>query len=157
MGKLWTLHGFFLDCWKILNIIFLINQFINYNFSYQYQSIDRVAVMYLGQFVEVAPTEIIYYKPKHPYTESLMSAIPTPDPGNVTEPILISGERPDPANPPSGCRFHTRCQCVDTKCKTQAPELVEYDQDHFVACHYAEELQLKGALEQPAAVKEEHI
>ncbi len=141
------------DLQQQLNLTYL---FIAHNLSVVAYACDRVAVMYLGQLVEVAPTEILYYKPKHPYTESLMSAIPAPDPDNVMEPILISGERPNPANPPSGCRFHTRCQYVDTKCETQVPELIEYDSDHFIACHYAEELQLKGALEQPAAVKKEH-
>ena len=101
--------------------------------------------MYLGQLVEVAPTDELYYAPKHPYSEALMSAIPVADPDVVMEPILLTGELPNPANPPSGCRFHTRCHYADEKCRTTQPELKPTQPGHFVACHYAEQLHLKGA------------
>jgi peptide/nickel transport system ATP-binding protein len=109
---------------------------------------DRVAVMYLGQIVEEAPTERLYYAPRHPYTEALMSAIPAADPDQPMRPVLLRGERPDPANPPSGCRFHTRCQYADARCRSEPPALRALGPGHLAACHYAEQLQLKGAFEQ---------
>ena len=112
---------------------------------------DRVAVMYLGQIVEVAPTEALYYSPKHPYTEALMSAIPEADPSQIMKPVLLEGERPSPANPPVGCRFHTRCQYVTQICLESSPALKEGESGHLVACHRAGELTLKGALEHGAS------
>ena len=112
---------------------------------------DRVAVMYLGQIVEVAPTEALYYSPKHPYTEALMSAIPEADPSQIMKPVLLEGERPSPANPPVGCRFHTRCQYVTQICRESPPALKEGEAGHLVACHRAVELTLKGALEHGAS------
>ncbi len=109
---------------------------------------DRVAVMYLGQIVELADTSKLYYTPKHPYTEALMSAIPDVDPDRQMTPVLLSGERPNPANPPSGCRFHTRCRYADQTCRTTPPALREIGFGHFASCHYAETLELKGALVQ---------
>jgi oligopeptide/dipeptide ABC transporter ATP-binding protein len=109
---------------------------------------DRVAVMYLGQIVELADSAKLYYKPRHPYTEALMSAIPDVDPDRQMTPVLLSGERPNPANPPAGCRFHTRCRYADQTCQTTQPLLRDIGSGHFVACHYAETLELKGALEQ---------
>lgn len=108
---------------------------------------DRVAVMYLGQIVELTETERIFYSPKHPYTEALMSAIPDIDPDRKMNPVLSSGERPNPANPPSGCRFHTRCCYVEQYCKEAQPKLSEIVPGHFVACHRSESLNLKGAIE----------
>ena len=107
--------------------------------------------MYLGQLVELAPTEKLYYAPKHPYTEALMSAIPSADPKEVMQPVLLEGERPSPADPPSGCRFHTRCRYAKSACQETVPALEEYEPGHFVACHFARELRLKGALEQVSA------
>jgi oligopeptide/dipeptide ABC transporter ATP-binding protein len=112
---------------------------------------DRVAVMYLGQIVEQAPTRELYYAPKHPYTEALMSAIPAADPDQPMRPVLLKGERPDPANPPAGCRFHTRCRYADARCRSEVPALRPVAPGHLAACHYAERLQLQGALEQAAA------
>ena len=112
---------------------------------------DRVAVMYLGKIVEVAPTESLYYAPKHPYTEALMSAIPEADPDQVMQPVLLTGERPSPFNPPDGCRFHTRCRYATEVCRASAPALQDSGEGHLVACHHAEELTLKGAPEQDAA------
>ncbi|MBM3573061.1 MAG: ABC transporter ATP-binding protein, partial [Alphaproteobacteria bacterium] len=111
---------------------------------------DRVAVMYLGQIVELAPTKRLYFHPKHPYTEALLSAIPAPDPDQPMRPLLLAGERPDPANPPAGCRFHTRCRHAVERCRRDMPELRALGDDHHVACHLAEELTLKGALDQSA-------
>ena len=116
---------------------------------------DRVAVMYLGQIVEVAPTEALYYSPKHPYTEALMSAIPEADPSQIMKPVLLEGERPSPANPPVGCRFHTRCQYVTQICRESSPALKEGEAGHLVACHRAGELTLKGALEYGASISTE--
>jgi peptide/nickel transport system ATP-binding protein len=116
---------------------------------------DRVAVMYLGQIVEVAPTESLYYSPKHPYTEALMSAIPEADPSQIMKPVLLEGERPSPANPPVGCRFHTRCQYVTQICRKSPPALKEGEAGHLVACHRAGELTLNGALEHGASISTE--
>jgi peptide/nickel transport system ATP-binding protein len=107
---------------------------------------DRVAVMYLGQIVEIGHTRDVYFTPRHPYTEALMSAVPEPDPAAQLQPMLLQGERPDPANPPSGCRFRTRCRYATELCATKAPAPVEIEPNHFAACHYAKELSLKGAL-----------
>ena len=109
---------------------------------------DRVAVMYLGQIVELADTAKLYYTPRHPYTEALMSAIPDIDPDRQMTPVLLSGERPNPANPPSGCRFHTRCRYAEQTCRTTQPALREIGSGPFVSCHLAETLELNGALAQ---------
>ncbi len=106
---------------------------------------DRVAVMYLGQIVEIGPTRSVYFTPKHPYTEALMSAVPEPDPDATLRPILLQGERPDPAHPPSGCRFHTRCRYATEVCAAAPPPLQEVSAGQFAACHYAAELSLQGA------------
>lgn len=95
---------------------------------------DRVGVMYLGRLIELAESEELYENPKHPYTQALLSAVPIPDPDMKRERVLIQGELPSPANPPSGCAFHTRCsQCMDI-CKTTRP--AEHNLNgHYVACH----------------------
>jgi len=108
---------------------------------------DRVAVMYLGRLVELSPTEELFHNPLHPYTEALMSAIPVADPDDVMQPLLLSGEIPNPANPPSGCYFHPRCRYAERVCETTTPEWKEYTPDHFAACHLADTLSLKGAFE----------
>jgi peptide/nickel transport system ATP-binding protein len=107
---------------------------------------DRVAVMYLGRLVEVAPTAALFYQPLHPYTEALMSAIPALDPDDVMKPIILKGEIPSPANPPTGCPFHPRCPYAQDVCKQDMPELREYRPGHFAACHFADQLSLKGAV-----------
>ena len=107
---------------------------------------DRVAVMYLGRLVEVAPTADLFYQPRHPYTEALMSAIPALDPDEVMQPIILKGEIPSPANPPTGCPFHPRCPYVQDICKQEMPALKEYQPGHFAACHFADQLSLKGAI-----------
>ncbi len=125
---------------KQLHLTYL---FITHDLSVVAYTCDYVAVMYLGKFVEVASTKRLYQSPRHPYTEALMSAIPSPDPDDVMNPILLSGERPNPANPPLGCRFHTRCRYATKKCSAVEAELIEHEKDHFVACHYSEKLNLR--------------
>ncbi len=105
---------------------------------------DRVAVMYVGYLVEMAATEELYYNPKHPYTEALLAAIPKPDPRNRTRPVRLPGDVPSPANPPSGCYFHPRCPYAQEVCKNDRPPLRDIGNEHWVACHFAEELALKG-------------
>ena len=96
---------------------------------------DRVGVMYLGRLVELADSEALYDKPLHPYTQALLSAVPVPDPGFEREQIVLEGDIPSPANPPSGCTFHTRCPFRMDVCKTTVPILRQTDTGHSVACH----------------------
>ncbi|NOQ40301.1 MAG: ATP-binding cassette domain-containing protein [Anaerolineales bacterium] len=118
--------------------------FIAHDLSVVAHISKRVAVMYLGQFVELAPTKELFYAPKHPYTAALMSAIPEVDPDQEMVPVHLEGEIPSPVNPPSGCRFHTRCPYVQDLCKTEMPEWKEIEKERFVACHFADTLTLKG-------------
>ena len=118
--------------------------FISHDLSVVEYISDKVGVMYLGQLVEYAPTEQLYEHPMHPYTESLLSAVPVADPEVQMERIPLEGEIPNPANPPSGCYFHTRCRYCTEKCRQEAPVYTEAEPDHFVACHRAQELKLKG-------------
>ena len=100
---------------------------------------DRVAVMYLGRIVELATSDVLYSNPRHPYTQALLSAIPVPSPGQKKQRIVLKGDAPSPANPPSGCRFHPRCRMADKdRCRTEDPQLRELSPGHWVACHYAE-------------------
>jgi oligopeptide/dipeptide ABC transporter ATP-binding protein len=102
---------------------------------------DRIAVMYLGRIVELGECPDVYAMPLHPYTQALISAAPVPDPDyDRTNRIVLQGDLPSPANPPSGCRFHTRCPIAQDKCKVDDPELREIVPGHFSACHYAETL-----------------
>jgi peptide/nickel transport system ATP-binding protein len=105
---------------------------------------DRVAVMYVGKIVEMADTLELYAAPKHPYTAALMSAVPVADPRIKTGSVELKGEVPSPANPPSGCYFHPRCEFVKDECRARAPEFREISPNHFVACHRADELRLAG-------------
>ena len=110
---------------------------------------DRIAVMYLGSVVEVSPAEELYENPLHPYTISLLSAVPIPDPEveSKRETILLAGDLPSPANPPPACRFHTRCPYVQpTRCRDEVPQLRPLSPGHVVACHWAEEIK-SGKLE----------
>jgi peptide/nickel transport system ATP-binding protein len=107
---------------------------------------DQVAVMYVGKLVEMAETEGLFMAPKHPYTEALMSAVPKPDPRAARSRIVLSGEVADPGNPPSGCYFHPRCPYVQSMCRAEAPQLREICPDHYVSCHRASELQLRGVV-----------
>jgi peptide/nickel transport system ATP-binding protein len=120
--------------------------FISHDLSVIEHTSDRVAVMYVGKLVESATTNDLFLYPKHPYTEALLSAVPKPDPRSRTEPIVLSGDVADPANPPSGCYFHPRCRYQLERCTMEEPVLQQIGPDHFVSCHYAEELDLIGVL-----------
>ena len=100
---------------------------------------DRVAIMYLGNIVEYASGERIYNAPAHPYTRSLISAIPVPDPHRKAQRQVLSGDVPSPINPPSGCHFHPRCPEVMERCRSEAPELIAREHDHACACHLAQD------------------
>lgn len=99
---------------------------------------NRIAVMYLGKVVEITTKEKLFDQPLHPYTEGLLSAVPIADPflRDKKNRIILEGDMPSPANPPSGCRFHTRCAYASERCKTEIPDLIEEKPDHFVACHF---------------------
>lgn len=97
---------------------------------------DRVGVMYLGKMVEIAPAEELFTEPRHPYTEALLSAIPIPDPRRQKDRIVLKGDIPSPASPPSGCRFHTRCHYAKEICREVEPEM-KFDGKRAVACHYS--------------------
>jgi peptide/nickel transport system ATP-binding protein len=105
---------------------------------------ERVAVMYVGRIVETAPTEELFTSPKHPYTEALMSAVPIPDPRLRAERIVLQGEVADPANTPPGCHFHPRCKYATAVCSQETPAQEEISPNHFVRCHRARELTLRG-------------
>ncbi len=100
---------------------------------------DRVAVMYLGKIVELTGADELYRNPRHPYTEALLNAVPSPDPDHP-RPKALSGEIPSPVNPPSGCYFHPRCPYADDLCRQQEPPLVDIGEDHQVACHHSDQV-----------------
>src|ERR1700693_4891670 len=105
---------------------------------------ERVAVMYVGRIVETAPAEELFASPKHPYTEALLSAVPRTDQRPRAERIILQGEVADPANPPPGCHFHPRCKYAQPICREKSPVLEEIAPNHFVSCHRAKELSLRG-------------
>ena len=120
------------DLQKEFGITYL---FISHDLSVVEHISDTVGVMYLGNMVELAPTEKLFAKPLHPYTKALFSAIPVPDPDFKMDRVVLEGSIPSPANPPAGCKFHTRCsQCMEV-CKHFTPELRELEGEHFCACH----------------------
>ena len=118
--------------------------FVAHDLSVVQHISDRVAVMYVGKLVEMASTNDLYYTPMHPYTEALMSAVPKPDPRAVKQRIVLEGEVADPANPPPGCYFHPRCRYAVEQCRIEEPALLEQRPDHYVKCHRAMELTLRG-------------
>jgi len=120
--------------------------FISHDLSVVEHISDRVAVMYVGKMVELAKTEEFFLNPLHPYSEALLSALPKPDPRLRMKRIILSGEVANPVNPPSGCYFHPRCKYVEEICKKEEPGWKEVKPDHFVACHFAKELSLKGVI-----------
>jgi peptide/nickel transport system ATP-binding protein len=126
--------------------------FISHDLSVVEHICDRVAVMYVGKVVEVAETGEIFDEPKHPYTEALLSAVPKPDPRlrYRGRRIVLGGDVPDPANPPSGCYFHTRCPYAEERCKDEEPALREVDPGRYAACHFSEDLDLRGVGDQGA-------
>ena len=109
--------------------------FISHDLSVVEHISDFVGVMYLGSLVEMAPKAAFFARPRHPYSLALLSAVPVPDPDVKMNRVILKGDIPSPANPPSGCKFHTRCvHCVEG-CKTEVPPLEEVEPGHFVACH----------------------
>jgi len=121
-----------MDLQRKYNLTYL---FISHDLSVVEHISDTIGVMYLGEIVEYGKREDIFDNPSHPYTKALFSAIPVPDPTVEIKRIVMEGTPPSPANPPSGCKFHTRCQhCMDI-CKKKAPEQIELSPDHLVSCH----------------------
>jgi peptide/nickel transport system ATP-binding protein len=125
-----------------LHLTFL---FVAHDLSVVKHICDRVAVMYVGQLVEVATTAAIFARPRHPYTAALMRAVPIPDPRAPSGDVTLAGDVANPADPPPGCYFHPRCPFTVEACRTEAPALREIDAGHLVRCHRAEELTLAGA------------
>jgi oligopeptide/dipeptide ABC transporter ATP-binding protein len=109
--------------------------FISHDLSVVKHISHRVGVMYLGSLVEMATKQELYSHPVHPYTKALLSAVPIPDPTLKRQRIILQGDTPSPANPPPGCKFHTRCSYVTPRCKEEVPEYREIGNEHFVACH----------------------
>jgi len=136
---------------QVLNLLLSLQRRLNLSFLFVAHDLSivkhishRVAVMYVGKIAEMAPTEELFRRPKHPYTAALMKAVPIPDPTLRNELKGLPGEVGNPANPPSGCYFHPRCAYATEICKTKTPELRAVGPDHSVACHHAEELNLDG-------------
>ena len=130
-----------LDLQQQLGLTYL---FVAHDLSVVKHVSDRVAVMYVGQIVEMADTAPLFTAPRHPYTEALLSAVPKPDPRLRAQRIVLEGEVADAAHPPSGCYFHPRCSYAVERCRVETPALEHVAPGHFVACHRARELSLRG-------------
>jgi oligopeptide/dipeptide ABC transporter ATP-binding protein len=120
--------------------------FVAHDLSVVKHVADRVAVMYVGRIVEIADTTALYARPRHPYTEALLSAVPKPDPRTRAARLILEREVPDPANAPPGCHFHPRCRYAEARCKTEVPALTEVEPGRWVSCHRARELSLRGVV-----------
>jgi peptide/nickel transport system ATP-binding protein len=138
---------------QILNLLLELQEslgltylFVAHDLSVVKHISERIAVMYVGRIAETARTHDLFYAPKHPYTEALLSAVPKPDPRLRSKRIVLQGGVADPANPPSGCYFHPRCRYAVDLCRSQTPALAELEPGHFVACHRAAELKLAGVV-----------
>jgi peptide/nickel transport system ATP-binding protein len=136
---------------QILNLLLELQEklgltilFVAHDLSVVKHISERVAVMYVGRIVETAPTEQLFSAPRHPYTEALLSAVPIPNPRLRSERIVLQGEVADPANPPAGCYFHPRCKYAEAICQAETPQQAEIAPGHFVRCHRASELTLRG-------------
>jgi len=136
---------------QILNLLLELQEqlgltylFVAHDLSVVKHISERVAVMYVGRIVETAPTEELFATPKHPYTEALLSAVPKPDPRLRAERIVLQGEVADPANTPPGCHFHPRCRYAEPICRERSPVQEQIAPNHFVSCHRARELSLRG-------------
>ncbi|MEX2501309.1 MAG: oligopeptide/dipeptide ABC transporter ATP-binding protein [Trueperaceae bacterium] len=130
-----------LDLQRRLNLSYL---FVAHDLSIVKHISHRVAVMYVGKIAELAPTEALFLRPKHPYTSALMKSVPVADPDHRAALKGLPGEVANPADPPSGCYFHPRCPFAEERCRTETPHLRELEPGHFVSCHRAEELNLDG-------------
>lgn len=125
---------------RLQNELDLTYLFISHDLSMVRHIADRVAVMYLGTLVELAPVDVLFDDPQHPYTKALHSAVPVPDPlaDASRKQVILEGDMPSPSNPPPGCRFHTRCPVAQERCSVDEPQWREVDPGHWVACHFAE-------------------
>jgi len=132
------------DLQEQLNLTYL---FVAHDLSVVRHISDRVAVMYVGKMVELAETEELFSNPKHPYTSALLQSVPIPDPKNKKERFVLEGEVASPANPPEGCYFNPRCAHATDVCRTETPVFEEIEPKHWVACHRASELDLRGLTE----------
>jgi peptide/nickel transport system ATP-binding protein len=135
---------------QVLNLLLELRQrlgltmlFVAHDLSVVKHICDRVAVMYVGQLVELAPTAALFARPRHPYTAALIRAVPIPDPRAPSGDVALAGEVANPAHPPAGCYFHPRCPFVVDRCRIEAPALREVD-GHLTRCHRTEELNLAG-------------
>ncbi len=134
------------DLQSAMNLTYL---FVAHDLSVIEHISDRVAVMYVGKMVELAETEELFLNPQHPYTEALLSAVPKPDPDIKMDRIILPGEVANPASPPSGCYFHPRCRYAKDVCRHETPSWQEVRPSHWVSCHFARELTLRGVTEGP--------
>ena len=129
------------DLQKSMGLTYL---FISHDLSVVEHISDRVAVMYLGGLVELAPSEELYAMPRHPYTEALLSAVPSSDPDHLIRRVVLPGDVPSPAHPPPGCKFHPRCRYAQDICRADVPAWRQISPGHWSACHLADGLKLAG-------------